>query len=624
MGRSFHNVHVRADDASPVVDALWRYLDAEGFEPVRRGDQADRTVRLSSPRRGWISLDDDGGDATRLAGIVTEESTRAAVEAYCEASAIVWMALHRGGRLVGGWGIERDLTPDPERDEGLPAEPAVTEPSQSDLDALGVRGLDAAALSARWHESIREVFPEAALAVAAKALGLDVDRVFGERQLRATILRARRTRSRWTPRFEDGPPRVGATARAPDGAFVGHDLTVDLSLVSLGGAARRVELEFAWREPEANGLVTLRRAVLADGRAVPLEARGPTTLDLALGAALTGTLDRAALTRRELDRANALSAAATAHLRLEGRAHREGRGTLDITARLAGSAAADVAVALEVHPRPWRPRRALPTGDTPADERRFLALQTRALRFATVIFAGGLAEAWGFARAHIAQLDRPVGGLVVGRQVVAHDLAQAVERLDALSRAQPPPPWISLHAPYGCAFGNLSVEPYRAYEGEEPAFALTVTAEPDDDATLPALCDEAMRAGVALSALAATWERAPQLSQTVWEDLTLPFTDATRFRSWHTERVRGIDHDGLWLGRAHLARVDLSTLPACAELTPLTNADGARVAARIRVPRDAGTDGLRALELALDPMLPSREAAEAWSALHPGRARRGP
>lgn len=624
MGRWFHNVHVRTEDEAPIARAISLYLEAQGFEAVKRDADADRTVRVSKPRKGWISIVDDGYGAAELARVVTEGSDRSAVEVYCEASAIVWLALHRGGRLAGGWGREIEEPPSEEELTNAIAEGTIMrEPSRDAVDALGVPGLDADALSAKWRDAVRKVFPETAIAVAAKALGLDVARVFEDRGFRGTVLRVRRTMSTWTPTFESGPPCADISAYPPDALFVGRAFDFQISVNSRGGPFEGVALRLAWRDPAERDLLSLEKVVLRDGREIPIDEHGIAHVDAAVGAALTEAPDLGQLTRREMDRAHELESAATLYLTITGRTLREGRGSLEIAARPAGSdEEAKSAAELEVFFRPYRPLRTEPCWDTPEHDRRFFALHIWSVRFATISFSSGLTEAWAFARRWFESLGGTVWGLAEGSRVVAHARDHVLARLDALARAPAPWPWIRLAAPHLNAFGNLEVEPSRVYDGEEPVFVLSMTDDPTDDEArerLTSLCDEAMRSGVALSAVMGMWERAPRLDATLWEDLTLPFNEATLFRSWHAERLRAVDHEGVWLGRTHLARVSLEALPPYAEVTPIEDARGERVGARIRIPRELGRSKLRAIEEVLDPIMPSSDAVAAWNAAHPGR-----
>ena len=78
----------------------------------------------------------------------------------------------------------------------------------------------AARWQALWRDAVRETFPETAIAVAAKALGLDVARAFEERGFRGHTLHVRRTTSTWTPSFETGPARLTLYGHPPDALFV--------------------------------------------------------------------------------------------------------------------------------------------------------------------------------------------------------------------------------------------------------------------------------------------------------------------------------------------------------------------------------------------------------------------
>ncbi|MDQ3035549.1 MAG: hypothetical protein M3Y87_24295, partial [Myxococcota bacterium] len=612
MSRNFHNVHVRTDDEAPVVDAIARWLAAKGFEPVKREADADRTVRISRPLRGWVTILDDGHEIQALARVATEATGGSAIEAYCEASAIVWLALHRAGALVGGWGHEVEAPTDEltGHESGLERQEVMQEPTRSDVDALGVPGLDAGALSEAWRDAIREIFPESAIAVAARSLGLDVPRVFEDRGFRGATLRVRRTTSRWAPAFVEGPMRFEVYASPPDALFVDRDVAMQISVRSIGGAGRVLEVRFGEQD-----LLSLERLTLRDGRSFPIE-NGAAQVDVAIAASLTETPDLGLMTRREADRAQELSAAASTYLMLHARTLRSGRGTLSITVN--GQPAT---CELAAFAQPYRPLRTEPRYATPEHDRKFLGMHIRALRFATLCFAGSLADAWAWSRPFVAEVDESGTGLwhlVVGSKVVAQDRARALSKLDALARQDAPSPWVTLHAP-GATFGNVGVPPGCVYEGEEPVLALTLVDDATCEATrapMVATLDEAMRSGVAISALLASWDRSPRHDATLWETLTMPFSDALSFRSWHAERLRALDHEGVWLGPTHLARVRLDALPPYAEVTRLHADDGALVAARIGLPPELPRAALRALEEVLDPILPSPAATDAWNAAH--------
>ncbi len=245
-----------------------------------------------------------------------------------------------------------------------------------------------------------------------------------------------------------------------------------------------------------------------------------------------------------------------------------------------------------------------------------------AIQLALVILISfGAYARWCLATRAAGQLALLVDGDVVesgrfenGDDVDEEDTSSTVldnvaARLDAASDA-----WIQLVGP-GFAFGHLENAPDRRLPGEAPAVALTLDEDEGGDHAelLRALADEAMSGGLGLGALLARFRYAPRTGATAWEQVTMGSSDAMRYRARHAERIRGLDHDGVWLGPAHLARIDRAALPAYVEAAAVGSA------LRLTMPIDRPRRDLAALEEALAPLLPSRAAAEAWeSARTPG------
>ena len=270
MSRNFHTLHVHLGAPEQaavlrdgVIDALRDHLKAEGLEPVRSAAGADRVVRVSRPRAGWITITDDGYAIEALAKHVARATGLPALEAYCEASAIVWLGLYHRGRVVGGWGVEK-----------LPPVRAVNA-----LLAVG----NAAELADAWEDAQRQVFPETALAVAAERFGLDVARVFDESEPRGTTLALRRKRAAWTPVLAKGPPRfeVGIGSNQAHGGshlvFVNRTIELSPSARSTGGAGSGLTVTFGGDVIERGLLVPERVTVESVGE-------GTGTLRVGVGA----------------------------------------------------------------------------------------------------------------------------------------------------------------------------------------------------------------------------------------------------------------------------------------------------------------------------------------------------
>ncbi|UJR86818.1 hypothetical protein [Sandaracinus amylolyticus] len=585
MSRNFHTVHVRSDDPAELARAITRWLEGEGFERVGPRARADRVVRISAPKHGWVTIVDEGYQASEIARVATERSARIAVEAYCEASAIVWLALVRGGEPAGGWGIDEA-------------------PAPGVIDEIGIEGLERGALSARWDDAVREIFPETALAVAAQMLRIDVARMFDEAELRGGIaVRARRAKDTWTPREVEGPVALELTAYPGDVLFVDREVELRVGVESRGGAGRGIEVRFE----DEQDLFELRALTIDGVGTFAIESNVARVPDLRIAAGLVETPDTGSMTRREADRAWAEIAKRRFTMTIAAHTEREGEGVLRCAI---GDASCSLGT--RVSWQPHRPRRTLDV----ARDRDLYAMHLMTRRFGTVSFAGSLADAWAWARPHVERwCDRVQGSwwATIGTRIVAHDREGAIAAI-----AGGPAEWATLHAP-GVMFGCFGSEPGRVFDGQEPVVVLTLH-EPidgeDDASSLRGILDDAMRSGVGLGALMASWENAPTHNDaTIWEKVAVGHSDALRYRSWHVERVRGLDHDGVWLGATHLARVRLAALPDFVEVERLGPA------VRLTVPRARRRAELRAIEDVLDAVMPSRDAAEAWEAAHPGRWR---
>lgn len=617
MSRNFHTLHVHvgaSDDADVaregVIDALRSHLIAEGLEPARSAAAADRVVRISRPRAGWITITDDGYAIDALARRVARTTKLPALEAYCEASAIVWLALHHRGRIAGGWGVER-----------LP-------PAKAVIPLLAVG--DAAGLAAAWDDAPRQVFPETALAVAAKRFGLDVARVFDESASRGTTLALRRKRAAWKPVHAKGPPRFQIGFGSNQGhrgshlVFVHRTIELSPTARSLGGAGRGLTVTLGGDVIERGLLVPERVTVESlgpgkkqwSGEVRELRAFLP---DVTIPAGLKEQPDLFALARREADRARALAWGAELRITITGQTRAEGTGTLRLGVGAgSGDPIDEGTLNLAVLFEPFRPRFA-----ERADDHALFAMHEKTRRFVTISLDASIAAAWTWARAAIARwcfatgaagqlvllVDGAVvesgaieGGDVDGEATSLTAWNNVAARLDAT-----PDAWIQLRGP-GFAFGHPESAPYRRLVGEAPAVVLTLdeAASGDHAALARALVDEAMREGLGLGALLARHRYAPAIGATAWEEVTMGSGEAVRYRTWHAERIRGLDGDGVWLGPRHLARIDRAKLPDHVEACAVGSA------LRLTMPGERPRRDLAALEEALAPLLPSRSAAEAW------------
>lgn len=614
MSRNFHTLHVHvgaSEQASASRDAviavLRDHLEKQGFELIRSAMSADRAVRISRPRAGWITITDDGHGIDELTKHVARATKLPALEAYCEASAIVWLALHHRGKLAGGWGDQ----------DGTPSAKSVTP-----LLAIGT----AAELCTAWDDARRQVFPETALAVAAKRFGLDVARVFDEATTRGTTLAVRRKRAAWTPVLAKGPPRFEIGFGSNQGYGPSHlvfvERTVELTPIvrSIAGAGRGLTLAFGGDAIDRSLFVPERVTVqplagaekqwtaeVRDGRAhLP---------DVKIVAGLVEQPDTFSLTRREADRARNLAWRTELRITITGRTKVEGTGTLRMGAGAGNADPIDEgALSLAVLFQPFRPRHA-----ESADDHALFEMHQRTRRFVTISLDRPIIEAFPWARAAIArwceatnasgQLALFVDGRVVESGVIGDGEITSLTLLDSVAAhlEASPEAWIQLRGP-GFAFGHVEYAPYRRLVDEPPAVVLTLdeAASSDHEALARALADEAMRDGLGLGALLARWRYAPANGMTCWEQVTIGSAEAARYCDWHREQIRGLDHDGVWLGPAHLARIDRARIPAHVESCELGPA------LRLTMSRERPRADLAALEEALGPLLPSRPAAEAW------------
>jgi hypothetical protein len=620
MSRNFHTLHLHVGDADAapaardaVIAALRDHLEKQGFEVVRRAAGADRAVRISRPRAGWITISDDGHGIDELTKHVARATKLPALEAYCEASAIVWLTLHHRGKIAGGWGEER-----------TPSAKVVTP-----LLAIGT----AEELAAAWDDARRQIFPETALAVAAKRFGLDVARVFDDTMIRGTTLALRRKRAAWTPVLAKGPVRfqIGFGSNQGHGpshlVFVERTIELSPTVRSIAGPGGGLTLTFGGDAFTRGLFVPERVTVESQDKATTRWSadvrEGRASLpDVKIPAGLVEQPDLFSLTRREADRARELAWGAELRITITGKTKAEGTGTLRMGVGAGSGEPADEGdLSLAVLFQPFRPRHA-----EGADDHALFAMHQRTRRSVAISFDRSIAAAWSWARAAIArwceatgaagQLALFVDGRVVESGHIVDDDPSSLTVLDSVAAhlEASPDAWIQLRGP-GFAFGHVESAPYRRLAEEPPAvvLALDEAGGGDHGELARTLADEAMREGLGLGALLACSRYAPGAGMTPWEQVTMGSPEAARYREWHREQIRGLDHDGVWLGPAHLARVDRARIPAHVEACELGPA------LRLTMSRERPRSDLAALEEALSSLLPSRSAAEAWESAHSPR-----
>lgn len=357
MSRNFHTLHVHVgDDAGSasrdlVLKAIQQRLARDGFERVARASAADRVVRVSKNRRGWVTIHDDGYGIADLAASVARSTGRATLEAYCEASAFVWLELRTRGRTVGRW-----------TDAG-----AGEEPSAKVVEPLLARGT-AANLAAAWTEARKQIFPEAALSIAARAFGLDTDLVFGEKAPRGSVIALRRKRSPWKPARADGPPAFEVGLGSNQGwrgahlLFAPCELSYRALVQSIGGAGRGVRIQLGGSAIE-RGLLKVARASAAWGGdprrslALTLAPDGDSFIDpkAAVPSGIANPPDLWHLGQREAARARTIMNATELYLDLTLQTIATGEGTLRIEVTSGDGPAGVGALNLMVMPQPVRP-----------------------------------------------------------------------------------------------------------------------------------------------------------------------------------------------------------------------------------------------------------------------------
>ncbi|APR85963.1 Hypothetical protein A7982_11312 [Minicystis rosea] len=248
MSRSFHNLHVHAKTEKQrerVVRTVLAYAKKAGYERVARTSGADRVIRIGG-KAPWLTIEDDGYEAEAIAEAVSTATKLPILEAYCEASAIVWLALHAEGKHAGQWS---------EHEKRGPAKRLV-----APLLAKGTP----AELAKAFAEGLIQTFPETALAVAAERFGVDVGRMLRDGIVRGTTLALRRKKAAWTPRYQTGEPafNVGWGSNGGWGAshlvFEGSVERHRLSITSVGGPGRGLSIRFSGARSSAGSSRSFR------------------------------------------------------------------------------------------------------------------------------------------------------------------------------------------------------------------------------------------------------------------------------------------------------------------------------------------------------------------------------
>lgn len=606
MGRSFHNLHVFADSArtkASVIKAVLAHAKADGYERVARVSAADRVIRIggASP---WLTIEDDGSGIDGIAKAVAR--TRAPLlEAYCEASAIVWLELYANARKAGGWGNGK-------RPPARLVEPLLAKGTPSDL-------------AKAWDEGQRQVFPETALAVAAQHFGIKVDRMFGDSVLRGTTIALRRRRAAWTPKYQVGTPKfcVGWGSNGGWGArhLVFEEEVEDhrVHVESIGGPGRGLSIRFSGSALENRHIEIL--SVEHEGLKLVRDGASPTWRDpdAKVPAGLVDKPDVFSPGRREADKAREIEGKSEWYIDVKYRGVAEGAcelGALVESGRGRGKDALD----LQIMWRPWRPA----TAREHTDDHRLFDMHRCEHVQAHITLRAPLAAAWRWARSHVERWCAAEGDnfLHVMRGDDEVVLRESLHERDALSYTavgELVPD--ARDVPFQAAgqkflFGTFRFKPWRFYASDQLVVQLVLGgASHDEDnaaqfARLTAICDDAMEQGIAYSAVVAAHHHVPG-EKTAWEDITATDDHPLKTVSWHARHLRGIDKR-MWLSAEHVALVDRAALARHATITPV----GAGI--RLNVPDDQPRRTLAPLEQLLLELLPHARTIDAWKAEREG------
>jgi hypothetical protein len=479
VSRDVHSLHVHAPTAAARTEA-WQAVRAAvqraGYREVARG--GDVTVR-GGGRAPWLSiLADDPAVLDPLAASIARATRRPVLQATCEASAIVVLTLRAGAKRYA-W-------------------PDGPTPSSRVLSPLLARG-DARTFEAAFARGLADAFPEAALAAAARELGIDPATMLGERAPRGEILRLAK------------PATVASPARA-----------------------HTARLEVGWRSNRSWG----------DRHLVFVGQKSTLTVDVSgQGALLEAdvTAEPPFVEVRDV-RPNA----ATATIDVAIRPIRAGACTLRVTARTRRARVADD-LAVQVEPLPYRPRAA-----RSADIATLFQMHRREWVYAFASFSVDLGTAWAWAEPHArawAELNADHSTPMV----------RVEDAREPLRSVLPSGRTVVVEAA-SYRFGTF--EPLGD-PGEPLAIELVLRARAREDASpqlsrLAAVCDRVMRDGVGWSAIAGEQGDRPE-ELTGWERATLGVRDPARTARWHATHLRGLDAM-FWIGDALAARVDLSAL----------------------------------------------------------------
>ncbi len=601
MSRNFHNVHVHAPTArarAQVVKAVLAFANKAGFERVKRAIGADRVIRLGG-KSPWFSIADDAYGAAELAIAISKATKLPVLEAYCEASAIVWLDLHANGRRAGGW-----------------REPGTRRPANKLVAPLLAKDTPGE-LTAKWDEGIRQVFPETALAVAAKQFGIPVPQFLGEQDLRGEAIALRRKIKAWTPRYQKGAPSfyVGWGSNQSWGPrhLVFEDEVADhgVHIKSTGGPDLGLEIAFSGTALTGGHIELIevhhdRMKLVRDGNSNTW--RDPTAK---IPAGLVEEPDTWSMGRREGDKLRALADKLEWHVAVKYRAIKEGECDLVSTISTKGGSGTGTSN-LYVCWKPWRPSCA----NEHASNSQLFSLHRKEHAIAYITLRGSLADAWAWARPHVEAWahDRADGGLHIMQDFNVLSQGHHDEHVpfDTIAPAFTGPTTPFRAAGKTWLFGTTSHAPWQMDTRERLAVSLALsvfdrtTDKAEAIATLESICDDAIARNVAYSALVVRQQYAPDTT-TGFESVCVTDDSPIRLEAWHATHVRGVDRR-VWLSAEHIPLLDRASLPDYVTVTPIGRG------LRLQVPDERKRAELEPLISALGPLVPTQSEVERWTA----------
>ncbi len=559
MSRNFHHIHVHAPTATArarIEKIVLAYAKKGGYERVPRANHADRVIRLGGGGP-WLSITDDGYEISAIAKAISKAAKRPILEAYCEASAIVWLALHANGKAAGGWGGGR-------------------RPTAKLVAPLLVEGTPAS-FAAAWEVGARQTFPEDALAIAANHFGMTVDRMFLDANIRGTTIALRRKNAAWKPSYKKGAPSFDVGWTSNQGGGYSHLVFEEqlekhrLTVTATGGPSRGLSIRFGGTIVD-NGHVEI---VACESEGVKLVRAGDTWRDpnANVPAGLVTKPDLFSLGGREADKARAIEWACERMVDVQYRCIKEGEGQLTAVLETEGGRG-EGSVDLLVMWKPWRPTTTLDH----VDSHKLFNMHRREHAHLHLALRGTLADAWVWARPHVEAWAVAHEDICL-RVRRDYDVVLAENRYDQetlsydkIGELFPSTRTLPFQASGNSfLFGTYAFVAPRMDPREELVTNLVLgarCADGDQAATfarLTAIADDSLARNLVYSGVLSTNVFAPS-EKSGWEDITAPSDDPLKLVRWHETHVRGLDKR-MWFSAEHAALVDRDALARHATVT---------------------------------------------------------